>query len=132
VWTTPQTCAEPNCGKPTLRGLRFCEAHKTVNYTTRPRQRQPWHRWYDEAWYRRSRLSFFANPANVICATPDCNRPATDLDHKIPHKGNRRLFEDVRNWQGLCASCHSEKTAREDGGFGNVGTTSDSEPKRLR
>lgn len=27
--------------------------------------------------------------------------------------------EDGSNWQTLCRRCHSEKTAREDGGFGN-------------
>jgi len=46
---------------------------------------------------------------------------ATDLDHIIPHRGDMALFWDRSNWQGLCASCHSRKTATEDGGFGNVG-----------
>lgn len=27
---------------------------------------------------------------------------------------------DGSNWQTLCVQCHSTKTAREDGGFGNV------------
>ena len=27
--------------------------------------------------------------------------------------------EDGSNWQTLCRSCHSSKTAKEDGGFGN-------------
>nr|WP_313208501.1 HNH endonuclease [Stenotrophomonas geniculata] len=27
---------------------------------------------------------------------------------------------DGSNWQTLCVPCHSTKTAREDGGFGNV------------
>ena len=27
---------------------------------------------------------------------------------------------DGSNWAVLCASCHSRKTAREDGGFGNA------------
>ncbi|WP_232338165.1 MULTISPECIES: HNH endonuclease [Bordetella] len=31
----------------------------------------------------------------------------------------QRLFWDTSNWQGLCWSCHSIKTAREDGGFGH-------------
>jgi 5-methylcytosine-specific restriction protein A len=29
------------------------------------------------------------------------------------------LFWDQSNWQPLCHTCHSKKTAREDGGFGN-------------
>ena len=28
--------------------------------------------------------------------------------------------DDGSNWQTLCVSCHSEKTATEDGGFGNA------------
>ncbi|KAE8545359.1 hypothetical protein F6453_2331 [Marinobacter nauticus] len=30
-----------------------------------------------------------------------------------------KLFWDDSNWQALCHSCHSEKTASEDSGFGN-------------
>lgn len=50
-----------------------------------------------------------------------CNRcPSTHADHIKPHKGDWALFCDMANLQGLCASCHSKKTAGEDGGFGNV------------
>lgn len=45
--------------------------------------------------------------------------PATVVDHIIPHKGDMVRFWDSANWQPLCAACHSSKTAREDGGFGN-------------
>ncbi len=43
---------------------------------------------------------------------------ATDVDHITPHNGDMDLFWDSSNWQSLCHSCHSVKTAREDGGFG--------------
>jgi 5-methylcytosine-specific restriction protein A len=43
---------------------------------------------------------------------------ATDVDHRIAHKGDMTLFWDPANWQGLCHDCHSYKTALEDGGFG--------------
>ncbi len=43
--------------------------------------------------------------------------PSTDADHIVPlSKGGK---DNVSNMQGLCASCHSQKTATEDGGFGN-------------
>nr|DAE96978.1 MAG TPA: HNH endonuclease [Caudoviricetes sp.] len=45
--------------------------------------------------------------------------PATEVDHIIPHRGDQKLFWDMSNWQALCHNCHSAKTAREDGGFGN-------------
>jgi 5-methylcytosine-specific restriction enzyme A len=43
---------------------------------------------------------------------------AVVVDHIIPHRGNRTLFWDRNNWQGLTESDHNRKTALEDGGFG--------------
>ncbi|MFN0197335.1 MAG: HNH endonuclease signature motif containing protein [Planctomycetaceae bacterium] len=40
------------------------------------------------------------------------------VDHIRPHKGDRRLFFDRRNLEGLCNTCHSRKTALHDGGYG--------------
>jgi len=43
-----------------------------------------------------------------------CGAPATVVDHRIPHRGDKRLFWDRNNWEPLCASCHSgHKQARE-------------------
>lgn len=53
------------------------------------------------------------------CLRHGLRTPATEVDHIIPHKGDRGLFWDRKNWQSLCHRCHSIKTAREDGGFGN-------------
>ena len=36
--------------------------------------------------------------------------PATVVDHVIPHRGNKQLFWDEKNWQPLCKSCHDLKT----------------------
>lgn len=44
---------------------------------------------------------------------------ADELDHIIPHDGDYDRFWDRGNWQGGCKTCHSTKTAREDGGFGH-------------
>ena len=44
----------------------------------------------------------------------------TEINYIIPHKGNQQLIWDENNLQALCKSCHSRKTAREDGGFGNI------------
>jgi 5-methylcytosine-specific restriction protein A len=105
-------------------GTRWCEVHTADNHVIRARQqfehdrRQPWHQWYSTAWWQRTRDAFFAIPENVICKK--CNRvPATELDHIVPHRGNIELFKDVKNWQGLCKSCHSAKTAVEIGFAGN-------------
>ena len=42
---------------------------------------------------------------------------ATHVDHIVPRR--RGGMDDESNLQGLCASCHSRKTCRQDGGFGN-------------
>jgi len=40
------------------------------------------------------------------------------VDHIDGDSGNNPA--DGSNWQTLCVKCHSVKTAREDGGFGNA------------
>lgn len=75
--------------------------------------------------YRKARKMFLArNPLCVECQRNGIVKASAELDHIIPHKGDPMLFWDQDNWQGLCVSCHSRKTATEDGGWGgkiNVG-----------
>ncbi len=78
-------------------------------------------RGYTRRWAH-ARRAYLMDPAHVLCAhclaLGDLT-PATEVDHIQPHRGDRRLFWDRANWQPLCKSCHSLKTARDDGGFGN-------------
>lgn len=79
-------------------------------------------RGYDGRW-KRYRLVYLAeHPWCKICLDMGIHEPATDVDHVVPHKGDPTRFWDPENHQGLCASCHSRKTASEDGGFGNPPT----------
>jgi 5-methylcytosine-specific restriction protein A len=39
---------------------------------------------------------------------------ANVVDHRTPHRGDQKLFWDRKNWQGLCASCHSSTKQREE------------------
>jgi 5-methylcytosine-specific restriction enzyme A len=72
-------------------------------------------RGYGERW-RRLRLLFLHE--NPVCVK--CNRPATDVDHVNPISGpSDERFFDMNELQALCHSCHSIKTAKEDGGFGH-------------
>jgi len=52
--------------------------------------------------------------APVMSQCYDDNRatPAALVDHVVPHQGNPVLFwDEINNWQSLCPSCHSRKTA---------------------
>jgi len=61
-----------------------------------------------------------SHPLCVRCEGDGRTVVATDVDHIVPHKGDMNLFWDIEhNVQSLCHSCHSAKTAEEDGGFGN-------------
>ena len=53
-------------------------------------------RGYDAKW-RRARKRFLQR--HPLCA-----------DHIVPHRGDRALFWDEKNWQPLCKSCHDRKT----------------------
>lgn len=76
-------------------------------------------RGYSSPW-QRARLAFLKkHPLCVTCRAKEIVVPATVVDHIIPHKGNKQLFWDSTNWQGLCELCSNTKTAKEDGGFGN-------------
>lgn len=56
------------------------------------------------------------------CQCPHCQGKklkADTADHKIAHKGDRRLFFDPKNLQSMAASCHnSRKQSQERGGAG--------------
>jgi hypothetical protein len=40
--------------------------------------------------------------------------PATVVDHRIPHRGDIRLFWDPINWQPLCTHHHSSAKQSEE------------------
>jgi 5-methylcytosine-specific restriction endonuclease McrA len=74
----------------------------------RPSARQ---RGYDSKWQREAK-AFLAIPANRYCAC-GCGRIADCVDHKIPHRGDRRLFWDRSNWQPMASSpCHASRKQR--------------------
>jgi 5-methylcytosine-specific restriction protein A len=71
---------------------------------------------YGRKWGK-ARLRFLAeHPFCVECEKAGAKTLATDVDHIIPHRGSAAVFWRESNWQPLCHSCHSAKTATE-GGF---------------
>lgn len=111
-------CSWPGCGKPIFLPERYCDKHKTE----REKQKQKYRMQHDR--YRGSsasrgydyRWSKFRKK-HPVCAS--CGRLATEVDHIIPFNRDRSKIYDLENLQPLCHECHSRKTARENGGFGN-------------
>lgn len=78
-------------------------------------------RGYGYKW-QKARVKFLSeNPLCLICQAKKIVKAATIVDHIIAHKGDAHLFWNQDNWQPLCVSCHSRKTATEDSGFASGG-----------
>jgi len=113
-WKPKTICSYPGCQ--TLTHDRYCDEHKKQ---VTKEQNQKSSKLYTYQWRRTSKAFLKEHPLCVHCEKEGRLTPATEVDHIIPHGGNRKLFWDRKNWQSLCKSCHSKKTAEEDGGFGN-------------
>ena len=107
-------CKHPGCR--VLTNRTYCEAHQPV---AEDRREPSSKRGYNSRWRRESRRFLAEHPFCAQCRREGRVTPATEVDHIIPHKGDGKLFWNQGNWQALCKGCHSKKTAREDGGFGN-------------
>ena len=71
-------------------------------------------RGYDSRW-QKARLHYLnAHPLCVYCLKLGITKAACIVDHIKPHKGNRDLFWDSRNWQALCQHCHDSVKQREE------------------
>ena len=71
--------------------------------------------WYHDPRWKAMRLRFLTE--HPLCV--ECQRPANTVDHVEPHKMDEALFWSWANLRAMCRPCHSRKTAREDGGWGN-------------
>ena len=102
-------CLHPNCNELVDKG--YCDKHKPEVTTDKP-----YHHMYNNVKWKQSRMSYLKmNPLCVECKEQGRLVRADVVDHIKPHKGDYRLFWDVRNWQGLCKMHHDMKTARENG-----------------
>jgi len=70
-------------------------------------------RGYNYRWQLVSRQFLKLNPLCVMCKESGIVTAATDVDHILPHRGNKELFWDQSNWQPLCKSHHGKKSASE-------------------
>jgi 5-methylcytosine-specific restriction protein A len=105
-------CAHPGCTQVT-QGTR-CAEHASQRATDLKRHYSgtPGIN-YGRKWGK-LRAAFLAeHPLCAHCEARFDLTPATEVDHITPHRGDRELFWNVRNLQGLCATCHGKKTASE-------------------
>ncbi|WP_128102798.1 HNH endonuclease [Paenibacillus sp. DCT19] len=111
-------CSKQGCKSYATEG-RYCEAHQDQVHSYDQHRGTAAERGYDSRW-RKARDGYLKK--HPLCVThwkQGYVKEATVVDHIKPHRGDKTLFWDRRNWQGLCKQCHDVKTAKEDGGFGN-------------
>lgn len=118
-------CAHPGCPELVEAGERYCKVHKRQEQKRYDQQRgTAAQRGYNSRWRRYREWYLKQHPLCVQCQKEGRLIPATDVDHIIPVSGpDDPLFWDEKNHQALCHSCHSRKTAKENGGFGNASDT---------
>jgi 5-methylcytosine-specific restriction enzyme A len=73
-------------------------------------KRPAWHAWYNLARWQKLRRHFFQIYPNMFCSM--CLESgfiveATVCDHKIPPRGDEKLFWDMDNLDGLCLDHHN-------------------------
>ena len=85
-------------------------------------------RGYDSSWSK-LRREFLMRHSQ--CSAPGCDQPATHVDHKLTVEERPDLRLTWSNLQALCASCHSAKTVRQDGGFGRAPAFGDKPIEKL-
>ncbi|MGJ5036581.1 HNH endonuclease [Bradyrhizobium sp. HKCCYLRH3059] len=72
----------------------------------------PWKSWYKTARWQRLRLQTFLRDHYTCqcgCGRIKGNTSLLVCDHKIPHRGDERLFWDETNLQTLLKPCHDKR-----------------------
>jgi len=108
-------CSYPGCGEIVAAGVTYCVDHdRTVERDrSMSHESRKWHKLYDRKWREAAALYLSRHPLCSACGSVRIVTAAQVVDHIIPHKGDRSLFWDRSNWQGLCKRCHDVKTQGE-------------------
>ncbi len=101
-------CLKTGCNELVSDG--YCDKHRPIQKYDKYRGTAA-ERGYDSRWRKAREGYLLHHPLCVECMKEDIVEPATVVDHRIPHKGNKQLFWDKKNWQSLCKRCHDKKTA---------------------
>ena len=119
-YAAPRPCRQPGCGAVTNDG--YCPAHKRASRKRSDARRGGGTaRGYGWRWRKARKAYLAAHPLCVACEAEGRTVAATEVDHIEPHRGDQVLFWRRGNWQALCKSHHSRKTAGEDARRGRGG-----------
>ena len=117
-YAAPKPCRHTGCMAVTSDG--WCELHKTDknkagNRTARDRQARRGLTTSSAHWRRIRAKQLREHPLCAVCTELGLVVPASHVDH-IDNDSRNNYMDNLAS---LCASCHSRKTAQQDGGFGN-------------
>lgn len=104
-FAAPRLCT---CGRVVKAGVR-CVCAKQRKADADKRRPTASDRGYGQSW-REARDAHLAAHPNCV----RCGRPATLVDHRIPHRGDMKLFWRRDLWDSMCTSCHSRWKQREE------------------
>lgn len=116
--TLKRACMYPMCSNYAQRRSHYCEKHDAATKAMsqsmyNERRGTAASRGYDRRWRKIRLMQLRAEP---LCVS--CGGAATEVDHITPlAAGGTHAFS---NLQSMCKSCHSAKTAGENGGFGRT------------
>lgn len=115
----PHPCVIPGCAALVTSGARCAEHEREHEDVERKRRGRPASR--GRAWRQYSLAFRRANPLCALCQQEGRTAASAHVDHIQRVSGPEDpAFWDPKNHRAICASCHSRKTASEDGGFGNA------------
>ena len=115
-----RACREPGCVGYAVLGSPYCGQHAAAHARV---FRLSEHRKAAARlgqWLALRRQQLTKQPFCAECLRAGKYVLASEVDHVVPHRNDEQLFYDHLNLQSLCHPCHSQKTAREDGGFGHA------------
>jgi 5-methylcytosine-specific restriction protein A len=71
-------------------------------------------RGYGHKWQQAREQFLFENPLCAMHQQLGHVVEATVVDHKVPHRGDLKLFWSRSNWQTLCKQCHDSHKQRQE------------------
>ena len=111
-------CGHGRCNQIIPSGQSYCPAHARLHRQYDKKRPSSGVRSYDANWQKFRKMYLNANPLCQQCAEEGRTTTASVVDHILPMRnGGSKYDED--NLQPLCKFHHDQKTAREDGAFGN-------------